>query len=76
MVPRYVPLMSAACFFFSAIMYVNDTDLLHWPDSTHLDLDNLIAHIQQANMDYGHLAQASGGILKKKKCSVYFMDYV
>jgi hypothetical protein len=27
-------------------------------------------------MDYGHLTQASGGILKDKKCSVYFMNYI
>ncbi len=26
-------------------------------------------------MDYGLLAQASGGILKEAKCSVYFLDY-
>jgi hypothetical protein len=27
-------------------------------------------------MDYGHLVQASGGILKEKKCLVYFMNYI
>ncbi len=63
-------------FNVSAVMYVNGTDLLHWPDSAHLDPDNLIAYVQQATMDYGHLAQASGNILKGKKCSVYFMDYI
>jgi hypothetical protein len=26
-------------------------------------------------MNYGRLAQATGGILKEKKCSVYFLDY-
>jgi hypothetical protein len=25
--------------------------------------------------DYGQLAQVSGGILKEKKCSMYFLDY-
>ncbi len=62
-------------FYLSAVMYVNDTDLLHWPDSAHLDPDNLIVYVQQATMDYSHLAQASGGILKEKKCLVYLMDY-
>jgi hypothetical protein len=57
-------------------MYVEDTDLLHWSDSTHLDPDDLIAYIQQATMEYGHLAQASGSILKEKKCLVYFMNYI
>jgi hypothetical protein len=63
-------------FYLSAIMYINTTDLLYRPDSAHLDPDDLIAYIQQATLDYGHLAQASGGILKEKKCLVYFMDYV
>jgi hypothetical protein len=54
-------------FYLSAIMYIDDTDLLHWPNSALLDPDNLIAYIQQTTMDYGHLAQASGGILKGEK---------
>jgi hypothetical protein len=63
-------------FYLSVDMYVNNTDLLHWSDSAHPDLDDLIAYIQQATMDYGHFAQASGSILKEKKCLVYFMDYI
>ncbi len=63
-------------FYLSAVMCVDNTDLLHWPDSAQLDPDNLIAYVQQATMDYGHLVQASGSILKEKKCSVYFMDYI
>jgi hypothetical protein len=63
-------------FHLSAVMYVDDTGLLHWPYSAHLDPGNLIAYVQQETMDYGHLAQAFGGILKEKKCSVYFMDYM
>ncbi len=63
-------------FYLSAVMYINNTDLLHWPDSAHLDPDDLIAYVQHTTMDYGHLAQASGGILKEKKSSVYFMDYI
>ncbi len=39
------------------------------------DPEELIAHVQMATTDYGQLAQASGGILKAKKCSVYFLDY-
>jgi hypothetical protein len=26
-------------FYLSAVMYVDNTDLLHWPDSAHLDPD-------------------------------------
>ncbi len=54
---------------------MDDTDLLHWPPSTITDPEELIQHVQHATTDYGKLAQASGGILKPEKCSVYFMDY-
>jgi hypothetical protein len=40
-----------------------------------MEPEELITHVQQVTMDYGSLAQASGGILKKKKSSVYFLDY-
>ena len=56
-------------------MYMDDTDLLHWPASSTIDPENLISHVQATTRDYGRLAQASGGILKEKKCSVYFLDY-
>jgi hypothetical protein len=56
-------------------MYVDDTNSLHWPPSSGTSLEELIAHVQQATMDYGSLAQASGGILKEKKFLVYFLDY-
>ena len=66
---------SACLFVLSVVMYVNNTDLLHWPESSTCDPDGLIHHVQTATTDYGRLAQASGGILKEKKCSVYFLAY-
>ncbi len=48
-------------------MYVNNTNLLHWPESSATDPEELNAHVQTATTDYGQLAQASGGILKAKK---------
>jgi hypothetical protein len=62
-------------FYLSAVIYVNDTDLLHWPEFLGITREELIAHVQRATMDYGWLAQASGGILKENKCSVYFLAY-
>jgi hypothetical protein len=56
-------------------MYVDDTDLLKWPPSSGTSPEELITHVQQATMDYGILAQASGSILKEEKCLVYFLDY-
>jgi hypothetical protein len=59
----------------NAIMYVEDTDLLHLPASPSTDPKELVAHAQGATTDYGCLAQASLGILKGDKFSVYFMEY-
>jgi hypothetical protein len=39
------------------------------------DPETLIHHVQTSTTDYGHLAQASGGILKEKKCAVYYLAY-
>ncbi len=57
-------------FILAAVMYVDDTDLLHWPASYSTDLDKLLVHVQQETMDWTNHSQASGGILKDKKCSV------
>jgi hypothetical protein len=54
---------------------LDDTDLLHWPEYPATDPKEYIEHVQWATMYYGNLAQATGGILKEKKCSVYFLDY-
>jgi hypothetical protein len=56
-------------------MYIDDTNLLHWPPSTTTEPEELIQYVQQATTDWEKLAQASGGILKAGKCSVYFLDY-
>ena len=41
-------------------MYVDNTNLLHWPESPVTDPGTLIQHVQTATTDYGHLAQATG----------------
>jgi hypothetical protein len=62
-------------FHLTAVMYVDDTNLFHWPESSTTEPDKLLACVQCDAADYGQLAQASGGVLKEKKCSVYFLDY-
>jgi hypothetical protein len=56
-------------------MYVDDTDILHWPPSLYTSPEDLIEHVQQATTDWGNLTQASGEILKAGRRSAYFMDY-
>ena len=58
------------------MIYVDDTDLLHWPPSAATEPEELVEHVQCATTDYGCLAIASGGILKEKNCSDYFLDYI
>jgi hypothetical protein len=72
---RVVSSFSQRLFHLAAVIYVDDTNLLHWPSSPCIDPDKLVEHVQLATLDYGHLAIASGGILKEKKCSVYLLDY-
>jgi hypothetical protein len=56
-------------------MNVDDMDILHWLPSAYTEDNELVACVQQATTDWGHLSQALGGILKAPKCSIYFLSY-
>ncbi len=58
-------------FHLTAVMYVDDTNLLHWLGTSSINSDKLIAAKQRATTDYRRRAISSGGILKQNKCSVY-----
>jgi hypothetical protein len=72
---KILSLYSSRLFFLAAVMYVDNTNLLHWPSSNVTDPKELIEYFQHATTDWGKLSQALGGILKVGKCSVYFLDY-
>jgi hypothetical protein len=59
----------------SAILYVDDTDLLH----INMDADESIvevhAAIQRAIENWGHLLIATGGTLKPDKCFYHLLDF-
>ncbi len=57
-------------FHLTAVMHVDDTNLLHWPGASDIDYDKLIEAKQRATTDYGRLTIASRGILKQTKCLV------
>ncbi len=40
-------------FHLPAVMYVDNTDLLQWPELSTTEPDKLVAHIQRATIDYG-----------------------
>jgi hypothetical protein len=56
-------------------MYVDDIDILHWSHSAYTDDNELVVYVQQVATDWGHLSQASGGILKAPMCLIYFLSY-
>ncbi len=60
---HFTSAMAASCLILAAIIYVHDTDLLHWdPTPTTLDKE-LIEYVENAGNDWGHLLQESRGIL-------------
>ena len=67
--------LAARIFLLSAVLYVDDGDLLHWGSSSVQTDEEHIEQVQEATTDYGMLAQATGGALKPKKCGTYFMFY-
>jgi hypothetical protein len=69
---QFIAMMSLVCRSLSAILYVDDTDLLH----INMDAEELIvevhAAIQRAVENWGHLLIATGGTLKPEKCFFSF----
>jgi len=66
---------TASIFILAAIMFVDDTDLLHWAPTLTTSDEELIDQVQAAGYYWGTLVQASGGILKTAKCLLYLMAY-
>ena len=52
----------------AAVLYVNDTDLLHLDTNTTESADDAPAAIQASVHSWGNLLIATGGALKPEKC--------
>jgi hypothetical protein len=61
-------------FVLAPVVYVDDTDLLHWLPSAYTSPEDLIDFVQKEITNWGLLSQISGGILKPPKCLVYILD--
>ncbi len=59
----------------AAVMYVNDTDLVHWSNLPSCTPSKLIAAAQTATYAWGGLAIATGTAMKQEKCYAYFLSY-
>jgi hypothetical protein len=58
-----------------AVIYVDDTDLIHTSPSVTASPAELIANFQKSTNVWGGLAIATGASLKPEKCFAYFMVY-
>ena len=59
----------------AAIVYVDDTDLIHWGDFYGISDSAFLSRIQRAINDWGKLLQATGGSIKKAKSFYYVMSW-
>ena len=59
----------------AAILYVNDTDMIHTTPSVTATAQELISHTQEATNTWGGLAIATGAALKPEKCFAYILNY-
>ena len=59
----------------AAVMYVDDTDLIHWSRSLVCTPEELIAAAQTATYAWGGLAIATGAAMKPEKCYAYFLSF-
>jgi hypothetical protein len=60
----------------AAIMYANDTNLIHWAQKPSCTSNKLIAAAQTATYALGGLAIATGAAMKPEKCYyTYFLSY-
>ena len=59
----------------AAVMYVDDTDLIHWSRSLVCTPEELIAAALTATYAWGGLAIATGAAMKPEKCYAYFLSF-
>jgi hypothetical protein len=59
----------------AALLYVDDTDLLHKPALPQATEDEIADYTQRATYYWAKLLQATGGNLKAMKCYWYLLSY-
>jgi hypothetical protein len=67
--------MSQVWSSLSAILYVNDTDLLHLNMDMNESIQEVHIALQQAIESWGWLLIATGGSLKPEKCFFHLLDF-
>lgn len=67
---RLLSAMFGWVFLLTAVMYVDNMDLIHWAHDVNCEAKDLISHVQEEVLDWGCLAQATGGALRQAKFSL------
>jgi hypothetical protein len=67
--------VSARVFLLAAIIYVDDTDLLHWARFYGITDEEFFNDIQQATLDWSKIVQATGGSLKQSKSFWHLLSW-
>ncbi len=62
-------------FLLAAIIYVDDTNLIHWAKFYGISDEEIISDVQEGVTDWGMLVQASGGSLKQSKSFWYLLSW-
>jgi hypothetical protein len=70
----FISAWSGICLSIAALLYVDDTDLLHMTSGQLSDKD-FFARVEEGTTYWARLLQATGGNLKPEKCYWYFMSY-
>ena len=71
----FVGAWSGILFFLAAIIFVDDTDLLHVGQRRDMSDQEFFCQVQRATTDWGLITQATGGYLKPSKCFWYMMSW-
>jgi hypothetical protein len=72
---QFIAPMSLARRSLSAILYVDDTDLLHINMDVVESIDEVHIAIQSAIANWGKLLIVTGGSLKPEKCFYHLIDF-
>lgn len=67
--------ISTRIFLLAAIIYVDDTDLLHWGKFYGIEDEGFLADAQAATIDWCMLVQATGGAVKPAKSFWYLLSW-
>ncbi len=71
---QFIPGLARDAFTIAAVIYVNDSDLLHLARGTPMDAE-FLESVQAATIDWTGLVHASGGSLKPAKCFWYMLGW-